>query len=93
LWLGASVVLDQVLAAPLVLGMFMSVRGVVDGRSTEQIKQSFKKDFWSTYKAGWALWTPTQLVNFYFIPLQHRLVRNSLLERFYVVRSIHDFSA
>mgnify|MGYP002481035023 CR=1 FL=1 len=73
-WLVASVVLDQTIAFPPSIVMYMSARGLVDGMSTSEIREKVKNTFWSAYINGVQLWGTAQLFNFYFIPLEHRVV-------------------
>jgi protein Mpv17 len=72
--LSASVAIDQLTAAPFAFSVFLTFRGWYDGKSVEQIRDKFRNDFVSIYAMGLKIWGPTQFVNFYFVPLDHRVM-------------------
>jgi len=73
-WLVASVAIDQTVAFPVSIVMFMAARGLIDGKKPEDIKQGVKHNFWGAYTNGVKLWGTAQLFNFYAIPLEHRVM-------------------
>ncbi|XP_066269517.1 protein Mpv17-like isoform X1 [Branchiostoma lanceolatum] len=66
--------LDQALMAPFFLGMFYPVVGLSRWDSWEDIKQLVKKEYLSTLFNNYKLWPAVQLANFYFVPLNLRLL-------------------
>ncbi|XP_064652217.1 protein Mpv17-like isoform X2 [Lineus longissimus] len=68
------VALDQTVMAPLFLVSFISGMGALRGDSTDVIKSNLKRDFAPVLLNNYKLWPGVQLVNFYLVPLQHRLL-------------------
>ncbi|XP_078602982.1 mitochondrial inner membrane protein Mpv17-like isoform X1 [Branchiostoma floridae x Branchiostoma japonicum] len=66
--------LDQALMAPFFLGAFYPVVGLSRWDSWEDIKQLVKKEYLSTLVNNYKLWPAVQLANFYFVPLNLRLL-------------------
>lgn len=62
----------------MALSMFMITRGLIDGKTPDEIKERFRRDWLNTWFTGIHVWGPTQAINFYFVPLQLRVVRISL---------------
>jgi protein Mpv17 len=71
------IVIDQTVGASVALSMFMFTRSLIDGKSIDQIKERFRNDWVNTWITGLHVWGPTQAVNFYFVPLQLRVVRRT----------------
>ncbi|CAH1773320.1 unnamed protein product [Owenia fusiformis] len=65
---------DQLFFAPCFLTAFLGIMGLAKGDSTEDIKQKYKQNFVDILIANYKLWPAVQLVNFYFVPLQHRVM-------------------
>ncbi|XP_072913228.1 mitochondrial inner membrane protein Mpv17 [Hemitrygon akajei] len=64
---------DQLAVAPCFLAGFIAVTGFLGGLSREKIWLKLQKDYKSTLISNYAIWPTVQLLNFYFIPLEHRL--------------------
>ena len=69
-----KMILDQGIWAPCFLVMFFSAVGALDGNSAKQIKEKLKKDFVPALKVNYMIWPAVQLLNFYFVPMQHRVI-------------------
>ncbi|OWF49312.1 protein SYM1-like isoform X2 [Mizuhopecten yessoensis] len=65
---------DQLLWAPSFLTFFLGTMGTLRGDSTQQIKDKISNDIWPVLKTNWKIWPAVQLVNFYLVPLQHRVL-------------------
>jgi len=65
---------DQLLFAPIFLVTFLSSMGALNGESTDQIKSKLEKEYFNVLTTNWKVWSVFQSVNFYFIPLQHRVM-------------------
>jgi len=65
---------DQILAAPLLNGVLLLYLPLSNGKSINEVKQRFREDFPKVIKANYTVWPAIQLTNFYFIPLQHRVL-------------------
>jgi protein Mpv17 len=67
----ARVACDQGLFAPTFIGIFLSSMAVLEGSSPrEKLEKSYKPALMTNYM----IWPFVQLVNFKFMPLQHRLL-------------------
>ncbi|XP_046441007.1 protein Mpv17-like [Daphnia pulex] len=69
-----KVSVDQLLFAPTFLVIFLSTMGTLNGEGPKQISTRVKQDFPEILVTNWKVWPMVQMVNFYFIPLQHRVV-------------------
>ncbi|KAF8592062.1 hypothetical protein K439DRAFT_1401622 [Ramaria rubella] len=67
------VVCDQLVMAPLGLGMFLGSMGVMEGRESSDIKQKYTDLFAPALLANWTVWPFAQMVNFRFMPLAYRV--------------------
>ncbi|KAH9488967.1 Protein Mpv17 [Bulinus truncatus] len=65
---------DQLCMSPFFLSTFLTVMGVLKGETIEDIKNKFKKDFCPILLNNYKVWPLAQLINFYFMPLQHRVL-------------------
>ncbi len=65
--------MDQGLFAPTFISIFLSSMAVLEGGS---VKEKLDKNYIPALTANYMIWPFVQLVNFKFVPLQHRsLVR------------------
>ncbi|KAK4170339.1 hypothetical protein QBC43DRAFT_305931 [Cladorrhinum sp. PSN259] len=67
----ARVAADQGLFAPVFIGLFLSSMAVLEGGSPAA---KLKESYVPALSANYMIWPFVQMVNFKFIPLQHRLV-------------------
>ncbi|KAK5634918.1 hypothetical protein RRF57_010630 [Xylaria bambusicola] len=67
----ARVACDQLLFAPVFIGVFLSSMGVLEGSSP---KEKLDKSYVDTLQTNWMVWPFVQLANFKFVPLQHRVL-------------------
>uniref|UniRef100_A0A4W3JVQ1 Mitochondrial inner membrane protein Mpv17 n=2 Tax=Callorhinchus milii TaxID=7868 RepID=A0A4W3JVQ1_CALMI len=63
--------LDQGLLAPIFLGCFISLTGVLNGLSADEIWLKLNKDYKDTLITNYYIWPAVQMTNFYFMPLKH----------------------
>lgn len=69
-----KLVLDQTCFAPSLLASFMGVMNVVHGGTLEQYKAKLSTTYFEILKAQYSIWPAVQICNFYFVPLQHRIL-------------------
>ncbi len=69
---------DQVLCAPVATMMFYLLKVIAERRPLEYRRELDQK-LVSTVLAGWQLWIPAHLVNFMFIPSQHRVLYTNII--------------
>ncbi|XP_059150035.1 protein Mpv17-like isoform X2 [Physella acuta] len=65
---------DQIVMSPIFLSTFLIGMGLLKRESPEQIKDHFKNDFPSILLNNYKVWPAAQIINFYFMPLQHRVL-------------------
>ncbi|CAF0810373.1 unnamed protein product [Adineta ricciae] len=65
---------DQIIAAPLLNSVILLYLPLSSGKSMIEAKKRFHEDFPTVMKANYLAWPAIQLTNFYFIPIQHRVL-------------------
>ncbi|XP_069461598.1 protein Mpv17 [Ambystoma mexicanum] len=68
-----KMLLDQIVLCPVFLGCFLSIAGALNGLSPPQIGDKLKRDYKDTLIVNYYIWPAAQILNFYFVPLHHRL--------------------
>jgi protein Mpv17 len=71
--LSKRVAADQLIMAPLGLGLFISAMGLMEGRSPRQVEERFQDLYGPLLLANWKVWPLAQLVNFRYMPLPYRV--------------------
>ena len=69
-----KMLLDQLIWAPSFLAMFFSAVNIMDGKGIDEIKKTLSNDYIDALKFNYALWPAVQMLNFYFVPMQHRVI-------------------
>ena len=69
-----KVALDQFTWAPCLVATFFTLNDKLDGRTNAEVREHLRKDYFDTMKANWCVWPAVQLMNFYFVPFQHRVL-------------------
>ncbi|KAI0422827.1 hypothetical protein F5X98DRAFT_369629 [Xylaria grammica] len=72
----ARVACDQLIFAPAFIGIFLSSMAVLEGGSP---KEKLEKSYFPTLQTNWMVWPFIQMVNFKFVPLQHRVLSVNLI--------------
>ncbi|CAF2549771.1 unnamed protein product [Rotaria sp. Silwood2] len=65
---------DQTIAAPLLNFAIIIYLPLISGKSMTEAKQRLRQDFPTVMKGNYLAWPAIQLTNFYFIPIQHRVL-------------------
>jgi protein Mpv17 len=71
--LSKRVAADQLIMAPIGLGLFLSSMGIMEARSPRQIRERFSALYQTALVANWKVWPMAQLVNFRYMPLPYRV--------------------
>ncbi|KAF8624777.1 hypothetical protein AX15_005667 [Amanita polypyramis BW_CC] len=71
--LSKRVACDQIVMAPVGLGVFIGSMGLMEGRDPEQIKEKYRDLFKPALLTNWKIWPLAQLVNFRYMPLPYRV--------------------
>ncbi|KAI9830180.1 MAG: Plasma membrane t-SNARE, secretory vesicle fusion [Phylliscum demangeonii] len=67
----ARVVADQAIFGPTILVAFLTSMSLMEGSDpADKLKKTYKQ----ALLKGWSIWPVVQLVNFKFVPLEHRLL-------------------
>ncbi|XP_033104261.1 protein Mpv17-like [Anneissia japonica] len=69
-----KMIIDQTCFAPAFIFTYFTVIGYTSGMNTTEVKEKLKKDYKSTLLVNWTVWPFVQICNFYFVPLQHRVI-------------------
>lgn len=67
----ARVACDQALFAPVMIGAFLSSMATMEGVSAQE---RLNKSWWPALQTNWMIWPFVQMINFTFLPLQHRVL-------------------
>jgi len=71
--LSKRVACDQLVMAPIGLGLFLGSMGIMEGRSTRQIHEKISDLYPTALLTNWKVWPLAQLVNFRYMPLPYRV--------------------
>ncbi|KAI9224796.1 hypothetical protein BC828DRAFT_372523 [Blastocladiella britannica] len=66
--------LDQFAFSPISVAVFFSANGLLEGRPVPEIQAKLRENYTEALVNNWRVWIGVQLVNFYFTPVQHRLL-------------------
>ncbi|XP_041471961.1 protein Mpv17-like [Lytechinus variegatus] len=69
-----KVITDQTLFGPNFLMIYFSTVALTTGKKLEELPAILKRDVPSTFMRGLMIWPAVQLVNFYYVPLLHRVM-------------------
>ncbi|UJR36883.1 hypothetical protein I4U23_029596 [Adineta vaga] len=67
-------IIDQIIAAPLLNSVILLYLPLSSGKSMDESKKRFSEDFPTVMKGNYSAWPAIQLTNFYFVPIQHRVL-------------------
>lgn len=65
---------DQLLFAPSFLTFFLTSMGLLRGDEPSVILKKYKEDIIPVLITNWKIWPAVQLLNFYCVPVQHRVL-------------------
>lgn len=68
----AKVASDQIFMTPVLLAAFYTLLGILERK--EDVFEELKDKYWKTFLANQAFWIPGQIINFFFIPSNLRVV-------------------
>ncbi|OCF38031.1 hypothetical protein I317_04814 [Kwoniella heveanensis CBS 569] len=72
--LATKVALDCGLWSPFVTFMFPTCLGLLEGKSIEEVRKKVAYGWFPTWQKAVCVFGPTQIINFTFVPPQHRLL-------------------
>ena len=68
-----KVATDQLCFAPWIIATFFGTTGLLFGKTQAEIKAKFRNQYFQTLKTNYYIWPLVQMINFNFVPLQHRV--------------------
>ena len=68
-----KMVMDQTMFAPTIIATFFTTTGLLFGKSFDEIQLKFHNQYINTMITNYKIWPFVQVVNFNFVPLQHRV--------------------
>jgi len=71
--LSKRVFCDQIIMAPIGLGIFFGLMGAMELKNARQIKEKFDDLYKATVLTNWKVWPIAQLINFRYMPLAYRV--------------------
>ncbi|KAF5377466.1 hypothetical protein D9615_005178 [Tricholomella constricta] len=71
--LSKRVACDQLILAPIGLGVFLGSMGIMERRTLPQIKEKLADLYKPAVLANWKVWPIAQLINFRYMPLPYRV--------------------
>lgn len=66
--------LDQLVVAPIFVGLVLTALAVIQTRDLKQTVKRVKRDYKDVLLTNYKIWPIVQLVNFYFVPLQYQVL-------------------
>ncbi|XP_025110402.1 mpv17-like protein 2 [Pomacea canaliculata] len=70
---------DQAVAGPFFCTTFLIASGLLEGKPLKECFAEWKAKFITIYIADWCVWPPAQMINFYFLPTEFRVVYVSMV--------------
>lgn len=74
-----KLLLDAILFSPTVVAGYFIVRTILEGGNWPQAKDKLRTKFKPTLIGAWKFWPAVNSVNFYFVPLQFRVLYMNIL--------------
>lgn len=73
----SKVMVNQLVMNPFVyLPLFYTWTGFAYWRTVDEILVKARREYWTSLKATWLIFTPFNLANFYVVPVRHQVTTN-----------------
>ncbi|CAL8133145.1 unnamed protein product [Orchesella dallaii] len=69
-----KMLLDQLINSPVTIVTFFATLAVMEGISLWDLRQELRCKSGKIYLLEWVLWPPLQLINFFWLPLNYRVL-------------------
>uniref|UniRef100_A0A7R9V7K2 Peroxisomal membrane protein MPV17 n=1 Tax=Chlamydomonas euryale TaxID=1486919 RepID=A0A7R9V7K2_9CHLO len=73
-----SLVMDQLVFAPVFVGSFIALFTVINGGGVDAVKSKLQAEWMNAVKVNWGIWVPAQFINFRFVPPQFRVLATNI---------------
>ncbi|XP_070505915.1 mpv17-like protein 2 [Chironomus tepperi] len=80
-----KVLVDQMIASPIVISLFFVTLGLMKRESMNETMIEIREKFLRLYKAEWVVWPTAQVVNFWILPLKYRVLYDNTISLGYDV--------
>ncbi|CAO1425165.1 unnamed protein product [Diamesa serratosioi] len=80
-----KILTDQALISPLCIGHYFYAAGLLEGKTVTECTKTVESKFFTVYIADWCIWPIAQFFNFYYVPLQYRVLYINAITMFYNV--------
>ncbi|CRK91986.1 CLUMA_CG005566, isoform A [Clunio marinus] len=80
-----KILADQFIVSPVFIVHYFYTAFFLAGSSFKDTVDILRKKFLTIYLADWMVWPPTQLINFFFVPLKYRVLYINMITTFYNV--------
>lgn len=84
-----KLLVDQLLFSPVCLTVFFLSLGLFKGGDWQEFLSDLQHKGWRLYAAEWLVWTPAQLVNFYFLPSRFRVLFDNTISLLFDIYTSH----
>jgi len=74
-----KVLVDQMIASPIVISLFFVTLGLMRRESMNETMIEIREKFLRLYKAEWVVWPTAQIVNFWVLPLKYRVLYDNTI--------------
>ncbi|XP_039213286.1 peroxisomal membrane protein 2 isoform X1 [Crotalus tigris] len=70
---------DRLIVSPAFLALFFLVMNFLEGKDISAFSKKMKTSYWASLKMNWKVWTPVQVINFTYVPLQFQVLFGNLV--------------
>ncbi|XP_026572889.1 peroxisomal membrane protein 2 [Pseudonaja textilis] len=70
---------DRLVVSPAFLAIFFLVMNFLEGKDLSEFSKKVKSGYWTSLKMNWKVWTPVQVINFTYVPLQFQVLFGNLV--------------
>ena len=73
----SKTMIDLLVMSPFVyLPLFYTWTGFAYSRNADEIVSKASREYWTSLKASWVIFTPFNFANFYIVPVRHQVTTN-----------------
>ncbi|XP_018562233.1 mpv17-like protein 2 [Anoplophora glabripennis] len=80
-----KILIDQFVMSPICIAAFFYSMGALESKPIKECNKELKNKFVTVYVLDWLVWTPTQLINFCYVPLKYQAFYTNFISMLYNV--------